>query len=117
MPGGARCLPRGLPRIGKSDPVRIVYLTDTFSLLSQTFVYDRALALRQRGHDVRVVTLKRRMEQERPFDKVEVLRRAVAPGKGAALAVRRERSIGHSLDEKFLRAEPQEFSIDPHTGR
>lgn len=59
--------------------MRILYLTDTFSLLSQTFVYDRALALRQRGHDVRVVTLKRRMEQDRPFDKVEVLRKTDWP--------------------------------------
>ena len=55
--------------------MRILYLIDTFSLLSQTFVYDRALALRDRGHEVHVVTLKRRMEQERPFDKVDVLRK------------------------------------------
>ena len=59
--------------------MRVLYLVDTFSLLSQTFVYDRAVALRERGHDVQVVTLKRRMAQERPFEPVLVLRKAAWP--------------------------------------
>ncbi len=54
--------------------MRILFLTQHFSVLSETFVYDRALALRQRGHDVHIVTFERLMAQERPFDKVEVLR-------------------------------------------
>jgi hypothetical protein len=53
--------------------VRILFLTQHFSVLSETFVYDRALALRQRGHDVHVATFERRMAQERPFDQVHVL--------------------------------------------
>lgn len=59
--------------------MRILYLTQSFSDLSQTFVYDRALALRERKHEVHVVTLKRHMEKERPFDKVDVLRKTPWP--------------------------------------
>jgi colanic acid/amylovoran biosynthesis glycosyltransferase len=64
--------------------VRLLYLTNSFSLLSETFVYDRALALRRRGHEVQVVTIKRRMVQERPFDGVHVLRKAAWPARLAA---------------------------------
>jgi colanic acid/amylovoran biosynthesis glycosyltransferase len=67
--------------------VRILYLTNSFSLLSETFVYERALALRQRGHEVHVVTIKRRMVQERPFDGVHVLRKARWPAQLAARIV------------------------------
>ncbi len=59
--------------------MRILFLTQHFSVLSETFVYDRALALRQRGHDVHIVTFERRMAQERPFDKVVVLRKTSWP--------------------------------------
>jgi colanic acid/amylovoran biosynthesis glycosyltransferase len=79
MPGGVRCRRGGWRNTGESEAVRILYLTQSFSVLSQTFVYDRALALRERGHEVHVVTLKRRMAQERPFDKVDVLRKAPWP--------------------------------------
>jgi colanic acid/amylovoran biosynthesis glycosyltransferase len=64
--------------------VRILYLTNSFSLLSETFVYDRALSLRRRGHEVQVVTIKRRMVHERPFDGVHVLRKAAWPARIAA---------------------------------
>ncbi|AXQ28867.1 glycosyltransferase [Solimonas sp. K1W22B-7] len=59
--------------------MRILLLTKAFSDLSQTFVYDRAVALRDRGHEVHVVTQERLMERERPFDKVVVLRKASWP--------------------------------------
>jgi colanic acid/amylovoran biosynthesis glycosyltransferase len=64
--------------------VRLLYLTNSFSLLSETFVYDRALALRRRGHDVQLVTIKRRLVQDRPFDGVHVLRKAPWPSRLAA---------------------------------
>ena len=64
--------------------MRILYLTQSFCVLSQTFVYDRAVALRARGHTVQVATLSRHLEQERPFEPVEVLRKCAWPG--AALA-------------------------------
>lgn len=59
--------------------MRILYLTQSFTVLSQTFVYDRAIALRDRGHEVHVATLSRHLAQERPFDNVQVLRKAVWP--------------------------------------
>lgn len=59
--------------------MRILLLTHTFSNLSETFIYDRSVALQKRGHDVHVVTEKRRMERERPFDPVVVLRKASWP--------------------------------------
>jgi colanic acid/amylovoran biosynthesis glycosyltransferase len=64
--------------------VRLLYLTNSFSLLSETFVYDRAVALRERGHEVQVVTIKRRLVQERPFDGVHVLRKSALPARLAA---------------------------------
>jgi colanic acid/amylovoran biosynthesis glycosyltransferase len=64
--------------------VRILYLTQSFTVLSQTFVYDRAVALRDRGHQVHVVTLSRHMAQERPFEPLEVLRKAAWPAVLAA---------------------------------
>jgi colanic acid/amylovoran biosynthesis glycosyltransferase len=64
--------------------VRILYLTNSFSLLSETFVYDRAVALRERGHEVQVATIKRRLVQERPFDGVHVLRKSALPARLAA---------------------------------
>lgn len=59
--------------------MRILYLTQSFTVLSQTFVYDRAVALRDRGHAVHVATLSREMAQERPFEPVTVLRKAPWP--------------------------------------
>lgn len=59
--------------------MRILYLTQSFTVLSQTFVYDRAIALRDRGHEVHVATLSRELERERPFDPVHVLRKAPWP--------------------------------------
>lgn len=61
------------------NSVRILYLTQSFTVLSQTFVYDRAIALRERGHEVHVATLSRHLERERPFDKVSVLRKTAWP--------------------------------------
>jgi colanic acid/amylovoran biosynthesis glycosyltransferase len=65
--------------LARVEPVRILFLTQHFSVLSETFVYDRALALRQRGHDVHVATFERRMAQERPFDQVHVLNKTPWP--------------------------------------
>lgn len=59
--------------------MRILYLTQSFTVLSQTFVYDRAIALRDRGHEVHVATLSRHLEKERPFDNVTVLRKTPWP--------------------------------------
>jgi len=59
--------------------VRVLYLTQSFTVLSQTFVHDRAVALRDRGHQVHVATLKRLMAKERPFEPVDVLRKAAWP--------------------------------------
>lgn len=59
--------------------MRILYLTQSFTVRSQTFVYDRALALQARDHDVHVATLSRHMAVERPFAPVEVLRKAAWP--------------------------------------
>lgn len=56
--------------------MRILFLTNAFSNLSETFIYDRAVLLQKRGHDVHVVTERRLMERERPFEPVVVLRRA-----------------------------------------
>jgi colanic acid/amylovoran biosynthesis glycosyltransferase len=83
MRGAARCQRRGWHSTGsiEDDAVRILYLTNSFSLLSETFVYDRAVALRARGHEVQVVTIKRRMVEERPFEGVHVLRKAAWPGR------------------------------------
>jgi colanic acid/amylovoran biosynthesis glycosyltransferase len=83
MRGAARCRRRGWHSTGsiEDDAVRILYLTNSFSLLSETFVYDRAVALRARGHEVQVVTIKRRMVEERPFEGVHVLRKAAWPGR------------------------------------
>jgi colanic acid/amylovoran biosynthesis glycosyltransferase len=83
MPGGAPCPRRGCANTGASDTgpaVRILYLTQSFCVLSQTFVYDRAVALRERGHAVHVATLSRHLAKERPFDPVDVLRRRAWPG-------------------------------------
>jgi colanic acid/amylovoran biosynthesis glycosyltransferase len=86
MPGAARSRRRGWRSTGSSDDdaVRILYLTNSFSLLSETFVYDRAVALRARGHEVQVATIKRRMVDERPFDGVHVLRKAAWPARLAS---------------------------------
>jgi colanic acid/amylovoran biosynthesis glycosyltransferase len=83
MRGAARCRRRGWHSTGsiEDDAVRILYLTNSFSLLSETFVYDRAVALRARGHEVQVVTIKRRMVEERPFEGVHVLRKAAWPAR------------------------------------
>ncbi len=59
--------------------MRILFLTQSFSVLSQTFVYDRVLALRDRGHEVHVATLEREMAQERPYEPVHVLKQAPWP--------------------------------------
>jgi colanic acid/amylovoran biosynthesis glycosyltransferase len=80
MPGGAPCPRPGCATTGASDGVRILYLTQSFCVLSQTFVYDRALALRARGHDVHVATLSRHLAKERPFEPVDVLGRRAWPG-------------------------------------
>lgn len=70
--------------------MRILYLTQSFCVLSQTFVYDRAIALRDRGHQVHVVTLSRHLVRERPFEPVDVLRKRAWPG--ALFA-----SLGHDV--------------------
>lgn len=59
--------------------MRILYLTQSFTVLSQTFVYDRAMALKDRGHEVHVATLSRHLAHERPFDNVHVLHKAPWP--------------------------------------
>lgn len=61
--------------------MRILFLTQSFTVLSQTFVYDRAVALRERGHEVHVATLERHLAKERPFEPVDVLRKSGWPSR------------------------------------
>lgn len=56
--------------------MRILFVCADFSVLSQTFVYDRAVGLRDAGHEVYVACIKRSMASERPFDAVLTLRKA-----------------------------------------
>lgn len=56
--------------------MKIVVLAETFSKLSETFVYDQASSLQAEGLDVTVVTLNRQNPEERPYEPVETLRSA-----------------------------------------
>jgi len=50
--------------------MRIAFIVGSFSLLSQTFVYERVTELVRQGHDVHVITMKRALAVERPYEQV-----------------------------------------------
>ncbi|NBC17365.1 MAG: colanic acid biosynthesis glycosyltransferase WcaL, partial [Bacteroidetes bacterium] len=50
--------------------MRIAHLCNSFSALSETFIYDTVTELERQGEDNHVITLKRVNTDTRPFDKV-----------------------------------------------
>lgn len=50
--------------------MRIVHFVETFSSLSETFIYDHVVETRRQGTDSMVVTLRREHAAHRPFDRV-----------------------------------------------
>jgi glycosyltransferase involved in cell wall biosynthesis len=52
--------------------MKILHLVDTFSALSETFIYDYITELERQGVDNHVLTFNRVNEADRPFDKVHL---------------------------------------------
>jgi glycosyltransferase involved in cell wall biosynthesis len=52
--------------------MRVVQLCESFSRLSETFIYDTVTELEHQGIDCHVLTMNRFNETERPFDKVHL---------------------------------------------
>lgn len=50
--------------------MRVLHFAESFSLLSETFIYDYVTELERQGVDNHVVTLNRQNEEARPFSKV-----------------------------------------------
>jgi colanic acid/amylovoran biosynthesis glycosyltransferase len=55
--------------------MRVLHFAQSFSPLSETFVYDYVTELERQGVDNHVVTFRRKNPQERPFSKVHVVDR------------------------------------------
>lgn len=55
--------------------MNVLHVTEAFSPLSQTFVYDYVTGLERQGIDGHVVTFRRERKEERPFPSVTVLSR------------------------------------------
>lgn len=53
--------------------MRVLHFVETFSRLSQTFIFDYIRELDRQGSDSHVLTLKRENEQERPYSKVHIV--------------------------------------------
>lgn len=54
--------------------MKILHYVNTFSIPSETFIYDQIDALQKRGIDNTVLTQERILENERPFEKVIIVR-------------------------------------------
>jgi colanic acid/amylovoran biosynthesis glycosyltransferase len=54
----------------KPKVMRVLHFAESFSLLSETFIYDYVTELERQGVDNHVVTLNRQNEEARPFPKV-----------------------------------------------
>ncbi len=101
--------------------MRIFFLTGGFGVTSETFIYDRVLSWVRQGHNLQVVTLRRRQPDLFPFDHVIELHRPnfndrlqekVARCLGKADVVKYARVYQRQLDVEITRFKPEKIHAE-----